>query len=207
MYLIWETAREDGGNKTFRGIWKVYRSDRLLRTDALVAEQYQLQQHPSASASTSSTASTKSLLSNGSASFYSRMMENCARIFHSVLFYLWSVGPPARVKVRPITSHCHPILLLIFDLHETWTLLTSHFISTVTPLATINRTLFQLYLQPLLGFLPSLILPNADPGPIPTIAKPFPTGGSFTLTLTGSSKLTVRDDADDDGMAMDEGKT
>jgi hypothetical protein len=129
-----------------------------------------------------------------------------------------------RVKIRPITSHWHPLPLLISDLYETWALLTSHvdkvhafegefayhdaiklqFTSTITPLATTNRTLFQPYLPPLLGFLQSLVLPNADPGPIPTIAKQFPTSGSFTFTPPGSSKLTIGDDADDNGMA---GKT
>jgi len=98
------------------------------------------------------------------------------------------------------------------------------FISTLTPLATTNPTLFQPHLRPLLGFLPALILPSADPGPTPTVAKPFPTsGGSFTFPpphpLTsdgcdggvdggggggGSSKLVGEDETDEDGMALDE---
>jgi hypothetical protein len=64
------------------------------------------------------------------------------------------------------------------------------FISTLTPLATTNPTLFQPHLRPLLGFLPALILPSADPGPTPTVAKPFPNsggGGSFTFPPPSSS--------------------
>jgi importin-5 len=81
------------------------------------------------------------------------------------------------------------------------------FISTLTPLATTNPTLFQPHLRPLLGFLPALILPSADPGPTPTVAKPFPTSGSFTFPPTAdSSKLPTGDDTDEDSMAMDEEK-
>jgi len=62
-------------------------------------------------------------------------------------------------------------------------------------------------LWPLLGFLPALILPSADPGPMPTVAKPFPTSGSFTFpSLSGSSKPSSSEAAmeDEEGMAMDE---
>lgn len=55
------------------------------------------------------------------------------------------------------------------------------FISTLTPLASTNPTLFQPHLRPLLQFLPALILPSSDPGPTPTVAKPFPTTQSFTF--------------------------
>ena len=65
-----------------------------------------------------------------------------------------------------------------------------------------RSTLFQPYLRPLLGFLLSLILPNTDSGPIPTIVKPFLTIGRLTLAPPGCSKWTIGDDADHDGMAM-----
>ncbi|KIM73570.1 hypothetical protein PILCRDRAFT_829051 [Piloderma croceum F 1598] len=78
------------------------------------------------------------------------------------------------------------------------------FISTLTPLASTNPTLFQPHLRPLLGFLPALILPSADPGPTPTVAKPFPTSGSFTFPPVGGSKLATGDETEEDGMAMDE---
>ena len=81
------------------------------------------------------------------------------------------------------------------------------FISTLTPLATTNPTLFQPNLRPLLGFLPALILPSADPGPTPTVAKPFPTSGSFTFPPPAAgSKSMSGDCTDEDGMAMDEEK-
>ena len=80
------------------------------------------------------------------------------------------------------------------------------FISTLTPLATTNPTLFQPHLRPLLGFLPALILPSADPGPTPTVAKPFPTSGSFTFppSAGGSRVSATGGDLDEDAMAMDE---
>jgi importin-5 len=80
------------------------------------------------------------------------------------------------------------------------------FISTLTPLTTTNPTLFQPHLRPLLGFLPALILPSADPGPTPTVAKPFPTSGSFTFPPVGggSKSAASGDETDEDGMAMDE---
>ncbi|KAA1478264.1 ARM repeat-containing protein [Dentipellis sp. KUC8613] len=52
------------------------------------------------------------------------------------------------------------------------------FLNTLTPLATSNASLFAPHLPALLTFLPALILPSADPGPTPTVARPFPGGGS-----------------------------
>jgi len=75
------------------------------------------------------------------------------------------------------------------------------------PLATTNPTLFELHLWPLLGFLPAFILPSADPGPMPTVAKPFPRNGSFTYPpLSRSSKLSSSGAPmeEEEAMAMDE---
>lgn len=78
------------------------------------------------------------------------------------------------------------------------------FISTLTPLATTNPTLFQPHLRPLLGFLPALILPSADPGPTPTVAKPFPTTQSFTFPPPSSLGSTGGYEDEED--AIDEEK-
>ncbi|KAJ8091013.1 importin subunit beta-3 [Marasmius tenuissimus] len=48
------------------------------------------------------------------------------------------------------------------------------FISSLTPLASAQPVLFSPHLSPLLSFLPSLVLPPADPGPTPTVRMPFP---------------------------------
>ena len=52
------------------------------------------------------------------------------------------------------------------------------FLSTLTPLASSNPTLFAPHIPALLKFLPTLILPSGDPGPTPTVARPNPSGGS-----------------------------
>lgn len=52
------------------------------------------------------------------------------------------------------------------------------FLSTLTPLASSNPTLFAPHIPALLKFLPNLILPSGDPGPTPTVARPNPSGGS-----------------------------
>jgi importin-5 len=79
--------------------------------------------------------------------------------------------------------------------------------STLTPPATINSTLFQPHLRPLLAFLLAPMLPGADPGPIPTVAKLFPTSGSFTFLHTAdTSKLPTVDDTDENSIAIDEEK-
>lgn len=48
------------------------------------------------------------------------------------------------------------------------------FLTTLTPLCTSHPSVFAPHLPALLGFLPTLILPSVDPGPTPTISKPFP---------------------------------
>jgi importin-5 len=61
------------------------------------------------------------------------------------------------------------------------------FLNTLTPLCTSHPNLFSQHLSALLVFLPGLILPSADPGPTPTVARPFPTphfSFSFPPVLT-----------------------
>jgi importin-5 len=48
------------------------------------------------------------------------------------------------------------------------------FLNTLTPLCTSHPNLFTQHLSPLLVCLPGVILPSADPGPTPTVARPFP---------------------------------
>ncbi|EIM79749.1 ARM repeat-containing protein, partial [Stereum hirsutum FP-91666 SS1] len=52
------------------------------------------------------------------------------------------------------------------------------FLITLTPLATSSPSLFAPHLPALLRWLPGLILPSADPGPTPTVARPFPSSSS-----------------------------
>jgi hypothetical protein len=56
------------------------------------------------------------------------------------------------------------------------------FLSSLTPLCSSHPTLFVPHLLALLSFLRALIMPTADPGPTPTVAKPFPaTSTSFAF--------------------------
>ncbi|KAI0061801.1 ARM repeat-containing protein [Artomyces pyxidatus] len=56
------------------------------------------------------------------------------------------------------------------------------FLNTLTPLTSSSPQLFAPHLPALLAFLPALILPSADPGPTPTVARPFPgTQSSFAF--------------------------
>ncbi|KAF7978256.1 hypothetical protein HWV62_1080 [Athelia sp. TMB] len=70
------------------------------------------------------------------------------------------------------------------------------FIGALTPLASTHPTLFQPHLRPLLGFLPALILPSADPGPTPTVARPNPSAGGFAFPPP--AHLTQTNDDDDE---------
>ncbi|KAH7920554.1 ARM repeat-containing protein [Leucogyrophana mollusca] len=56
------------------------------------------------------------------------------------------------------------------------------FITTLIPLASTHPNLFAPHLIALLTYLRTLIMPTADSGPTPTVAKPFPnTQGTFTF--------------------------
>ena len=71
------------------------------------------------------------------------------------------------------------------------------FLSTLTPL-TACPDLFVHHLPALLSFVPALLLPSTDPGPTPTISKPYPTEGSFSFDFppagTGKAKDEPRDE-------------
>jgi hypothetical protein len=58
------------------------------------------------------------------------------------------------------------------------------FLITLTPLTSSHPHLFAPHLQVLLSFLPALIIPSADSGPTPTVARPFPGTQSFTFPPT-----------------------
>jgi Importin repeat len=73
------------------------------------------------------------------------------------------------------------------------------FLNTLTPLCTTNPNLFTPHLSALLTFLPGLILPTVDPGPTPTVARPFPTAQlSFSFPPVVSQEDGNRDDEVDD---------
>lgn len=71
------------------------------------------------------------------------------------------------------------------------------FLSTLTPL-TSCPDLFAPHLPALLSFVPTLLLPSADPGPTPTISKPYPTEGTFSFDFppatAGKAKEEPRDE-------------
>ncbi|KAH7909589.1 ARM repeat-containing protein [Hygrophoropsis aurantiaca] len=58
----------------------------------------------------------------------------------------------------------------------------NQFLATLNPLTTLRPSLFAPHLVALLTYLRTLIMPTADSGPTPTVAKPFPgTQGAFTF--------------------------
>lgn len=72
------------------------------------------------------------------------------------------------------------------------------FLNTLTPLTTSSPQLFASHLPALLRFLPALILPSADPGPTPTVARPFPSPQSaFTFPPVVGNGKEKEHDADD----------
>jgi importin-5 len=76
------------------------------------------------------------------------------------------------------------------------------FLNTLTPLASLHPRLFAPHLSALLAFLPQLLLPSADPGPTPTVARPFPSAGRAFLfpppDSAGGSGSLSRGESDDD---------
>lgn len=71
------------------------------------------------------------------------------------------------------------------------------FISTLTPLTTCPD-LFAPHLPALLSFVPTLLLPSADPGPTPTISKPYPSEGSFSFDFPPASAGKAKDEPRDE---------
>jgi importin-5 len=49
------------------------------------------------------------------------------------------------------------------------------FLATLTPLASVHPVVFLEHMQALLNFFSGLVVPMADAGPTPTVARPFPT--------------------------------
>jgi hypothetical protein len=72
------------------------------------------------------------------------------------------------------------------------------FLITLTPLTTSHPQLFAPHLQVLLSFLPALIIPSADSGPTPTVARPFPGTQSFTFPPTPNGDLPDDDELDEE---------
>lgn len=72
------------------------------------------------------------------------------------------------------------------------------FLITITPLTTSHPQLFQPHLQVLLSFLPALIIPSADSGPTPTVARPFPGTQSFTFPPTSNGGPPDDDELDEE---------
>ncbi|KAI0314845.1 armadillo-type protein [Amylostereum chailletii] len=71
------------------------------------------------------------------------------------------------------------------------------FINTLTPLTSAFPSLFQPHIPALLSFLPALLLPSADPGPTPTVARPFPNSGS-SFVFPPESAPAERDEDEDE---------
>lgn len=71
------------------------------------------------------------------------------------------------------------------------------FLSSLTPLCSSHPTLFAPHLPALLSFLRALIMPTADSGPTPTVAKPFPaTSTSFAFPPDQTVQQTDEGDAE-----------
>ncbi|TFY78196.1 hypothetical protein EWM64_g5813 [Hericium alpestre] len=70
------------------------------------------------------------------------------------------------------------------------------FLNTLTPLTTSSAQLFAPHLAALLRFLPALILPSADPGPTPTVARPFPSPQSSFIFPPPANNGKERDTSD-----------
>ena len=73
------------------------------------------------------------------------------------------------------------------------------FINTLTPLASHYPRLFEPHIPALLRFLPTLLLPSADPGPTPTVSRPFPSPGrAFSFPPDGGA-TSAAEDEDEEG--------
>lgn len=75
------------------------------------------------------------------------------------------------------------------------------FLSTLNPLCISNPNLFAPHLPVLLTFLPAFIIPSVDPGPTPTISKPFPTherGFLFPPVISSDQKGKVTEERDEE---------
>ena len=82
----------------------------------------------------------------------------------------------------PLLSHAHlPKFLII-----------------LTPLTMSHPQLFALHLHALLSFLPVLIIPSADSGPTPTVARPFPGMQSFTFPPTPNGGPVNNEELDEE---------
>jgi hypothetical protein len=72
------------------------------------------------------------------------------------------------------------------------------FLITLTPLTSSHPQLFAPHLHVLLSFLPALIIPSADLGPMPTVARPFPGTQSFTFPPTPNGGPPDDDELDEE---------
>ncbi|KAI0253631.1 armadillo-type protein [Lactifluus subvellereus] len=72
------------------------------------------------------------------------------------------------------------------------------FLITLTPLTSSHPQLFAPHLHVLLSFLPALIIPSADSGPTPTVARPFPGTQSFTFPPTPNGVPPDDDELDEE---------
>lgn len=72
------------------------------------------------------------------------------------------------------------------------------FLITLTPLTTSHPQLFAPHLHALLSFLPALIIPSADSGPTPTVARPFPGTQTFTFPPTSNGGPIDDDELDEE---------
>ena len=85
------------------------------------------------------------------------------------------------------------------------------FLSSLTPLCASHPQLFAPHMDALLSFLRALIMPSADPGPTPTVAKPFPvTTPSFSFPPQShcqrAQQLQLQQQRSDDADAEDDEK-
>ncbi|KAH7883434.1 ARM repeat-containing protein [Phlebopus sp. FC_14] len=77
------------------------------------------------------------------------------------------------------------------------------FLSSLTPLCSSHPALFAPHMIALLSFLRALIMPTADSGPTPTVAKPFPHSGTSFAFPPGQDHQ-ASDDSDAEAAEDDE---
>ncbi|THH09772.1 hypothetical protein EW145_g1787 [Phellinidium pouzarii] len=101
----------------------------------------------------------------------------------------------------PSTTHATLLGRALATLPAAPSSYTTRFITSITPLASTHPTLFGPHLPDLLRVIPPLILAKKeyDAGPTPTVARPFPGGGSVFQFPPPVKNESREEDDDDEG--------
>ncbi|EIN06364.1 ARM repeat-containing protein [Punctularia strigosozonata HHB-11173 SS5] len=85
--------------------------------------------------------------------------------------YLSSIPPSDRTQLAQCLGLLHPMLEILPSLPHSQL---PKFLATLTPLTSVHPVVFQEHMPALLSFFSALVVPMADAGPTPTVARPFP---------------------------------